>query len=138
MTCYFRHIKHVFEKAEIEITNANKQEVDRIIHGIVGVKYSNCPDTSRSEKENSRKRGRLGIQAQRRMEKTRIVLRVHNKKRIEITRLLFRFRLHFLHRFTTTYQVTHGTTAWIINHHDKTAFITLVFGTFLGHTIPPP
>jgi hypothetical protein len=45
VTCYFRHIKHVFEKAEIEITNANKQEVDRIIHGIVGVKYSNCPDT---------------------------------------------------------------------------------------------
>lgn len=51
VTCYFRHIKHVFEKAEIEITNANKQEVDKIIHGIVGVKYSNCPDTWREVKK---------------------------------------------------------------------------------------
>ncbi len=42
MTCYFRHLKQVFEKAGIEITQANKQEIDRIIHNIVNVKYKNC------------------------------------------------------------------------------------------------
>ncbi len=43
MTCYFRHLKQVFEKAGIEITQANKQEIDRIIHTMVNVKYKNCP-----------------------------------------------------------------------------------------------
>ncbi len=43
MTCYFRQLKQVFEKAEIEITGENKREIDRVIHGIVGVEYKNCP-----------------------------------------------------------------------------------------------
>ena len=43
MTCYFRHIKHVFEKADIEVTPKNRQEIDKIIHGLVGVNYKNCP-----------------------------------------------------------------------------------------------
>ena len=43
MTCYFRHLKQVFEKAGIEVTQANKQEIDRIIHNIVNVKYKHCP-----------------------------------------------------------------------------------------------
>ncbi|MBN1357904.1 hypothetical protein JW988_03955 [Candidatus Bathyarchaeota archaeon] len=45
MTCYFRHLKHVFEKAGIEITPTNKKEIDRIIHDIVSVNYKNCPAT---------------------------------------------------------------------------------------------
>jgi len=43
MTCYFRHLKQVFEKAGIEVTNENKREIDKVIHAIVGVDYQNCP-----------------------------------------------------------------------------------------------
>lgn len=43
MTCYFRHLQNVFEKAGIEVTSENKREIDRLIHGIVGVNYKNCP-----------------------------------------------------------------------------------------------
>jgi hypothetical protein len=43
MTCYFRHLNEVFKKAGIEVTSQNRQDVDRIIHDIVGVDYKNCP-----------------------------------------------------------------------------------------------
>lgn len=42
MTCYFRHIQHVFKKAGVLVTSENKREIDRVIHGVVGVKYKNC------------------------------------------------------------------------------------------------
>lgn len=42
MTCYFRHLHEVFKKAGIEVTGENKREVDKAIHGIVGVEYKNC------------------------------------------------------------------------------------------------
>ena len=45
MTCYFRHLQQIFKKAGIEVTNENKREIDRVIHGIVGVDYKNCPAT---------------------------------------------------------------------------------------------
>lgn len=51
MTCYFRHLKEVFEKAGIEVTSQNRQEVDRIIHGIVSVDYKNCPAAWREVKK---------------------------------------------------------------------------------------
>lgn len=38
VTCYFRHLREIFEKAGIEVTEANKREIDRVIHEIVGVK----------------------------------------------------------------------------------------------------
>lgn len=50
MTCYFRHIQRIFEKAGIEVTGDNKREIDRVIHSIVGVQYKNCPDTWREVK----------------------------------------------------------------------------------------
>jgi hypothetical protein len=50
MTCYFRHLKEVFKKADIEVTPENRQEVDKIIHGIVGVDYKNCPAAWRQVK----------------------------------------------------------------------------------------
>jgi ribosomal protein L17 len=50
MTCYFRHLNQVFEKADIEVTPANKKEIDRIIHDIVGVNYKNCPAAWRQVK----------------------------------------------------------------------------------------
>jgi len=43
VTCYFRHLQQIFKKAGIEVTNENKREIDRVIHGIVGVDYKNCP-----------------------------------------------------------------------------------------------
>lgn len=51
MTCYFRHLQDVFRKAGIVITNENKKEVDRAIHGIVGVQYKDCPATWREVKK---------------------------------------------------------------------------------------
>ncbi len=49
MTCYFRHLAQVFEKAGM-VTSQNRQEIDRIIHDIVGVKYKNCPAAWRQVK----------------------------------------------------------------------------------------
>jgi hypothetical protein len=51
VTCYFRHIKQIFIKAGIEVTDGNKREIDRVIHDIVGVDYKNCPDTWREVKK---------------------------------------------------------------------------------------
>jgi hypothetical protein len=45
MTCYFRHLKPIFEKAEISITNENKKHIDKKIHQIVGIEYKNCSAT---------------------------------------------------------------------------------------------
>jgi hypothetical protein len=51
MTCYFRHLKPIFEKAEIIITKENKKDIDRIIHSIVGVEFKNCPATWKEVKK---------------------------------------------------------------------------------------
>lgn len=51
MTCYFRHIQHVFKNAGIEVTKENKRDIDRVIHKIVGVEYKNCPATWREVKK---------------------------------------------------------------------------------------
>jgi hypothetical protein len=51
MTCYFRHLKGIFEEAGIQVTTENKREIDKVIHGIVGVKYRNCGDTWREVKK---------------------------------------------------------------------------------------
>lgn len=51
MTCYFRHIQYLFEKAGIEVTKENRREIDKIIHNIVGVEYKNCPATWREVKQ---------------------------------------------------------------------------------------
>ena len=51
MTCYFRHLKDVFKRAGIEVTNENKREIDRVIHGIVGVDYKDCSATWREVKK---------------------------------------------------------------------------------------
>jgi len=51
MTCYFRHLKTIFEKTGITITKENKQDVDRVIHSIVGVEYKNCSATWKEVKK---------------------------------------------------------------------------------------
>lgn len=39
MTCYYRHMKDVFERAGIAVTSENRKEIDKVIHAIVGVEY---------------------------------------------------------------------------------------------------
>lgn len=51
VTCYFRHLQHVFEKAGVEVTSENKREIDKIIHGIVRVEHKNCPATGKEVKK---------------------------------------------------------------------------------------
>jgi hypothetical protein len=50
MTCYFRHLKTFFKKAGIKITSENRREIDKVIHGIVGIEYKKCPATWREVK----------------------------------------------------------------------------------------
>ena len=51
MTCYFRHLKRVFEKTGITVTKENKRDIDRIIHNIIGIDYKNCPETWKKVKK---------------------------------------------------------------------------------------
>jgi hypothetical protein len=51
LTCYFRHLKEFFAEAGITITKGNKKDVDRVIHGIVGVEYKNCSATWKEVKK---------------------------------------------------------------------------------------
>ncbi len=43
MSCYFRHLKEVMAEAGIEVTPANRKEVDRVLHEVAGVDYKDCP-----------------------------------------------------------------------------------------------
>ena len=51
MTCYFRHLNEIFEKAGVKVTKENKKDVDRAIHSIVGTSYKNCPATWKEVKK---------------------------------------------------------------------------------------
>ncbi len=51
VTCYFKHLKDIFEVAEINVTKENKREIDKIIHDIVGIKYKDCSATWREVKK---------------------------------------------------------------------------------------
>lgn len=51
MTRYFRHLGEVFRKAGIVVTKENRLEIDKAIHGIVGVEYHNCPVAWREVKK---------------------------------------------------------------------------------------
>ncbi len=50
MSCYFRHLKDVFDAAGIEITRENKKTVDAAVHALLGVGYKDCPTTWRAFK----------------------------------------------------------------------------------------
>ena len=51
MTCYMRHLNVLFKKAGITITKENKKDIDRAIHGIVGIEYKNCSATWKEVKK---------------------------------------------------------------------------------------
>ncbi len=51
MSCYFRHMKDILMDAGIEVTPANKKQVDQAIHTIVDVNYKDCPTTWKNLKQ---------------------------------------------------------------------------------------
>jgi len=51
MSCYFRHIKDIFDEIDIEISPSNKKKVDQLIHDIVGAEYKNCSEAWSKLKE---------------------------------------------------------------------------------------
>lgn len=51
MTCYFRHLRTVFEEAGIPVTKENRKKIDKAIHDIVGVDYKNCSETWKQVKD---------------------------------------------------------------------------------------
>ena len=51
MSCYIRHLKDILEEAGIEVKPANKKDIDRALHEIVGVTYKDCPGAWRSLKK---------------------------------------------------------------------------------------
>ena len=51
MSCYLRHLKDIIEETGIEVTSANRKQIDQAIHQIVGVTYKNCPETWKKLKQ---------------------------------------------------------------------------------------
>jgi hypothetical protein len=51
MSCYFRHMKDVFESIGIDINAENKKDIDKAIHKIVGTEYKDCSLTWKKVKE---------------------------------------------------------------------------------------
>ncbi len=45
MSCYFRHLKDIFQELGITVTQENKKAVDHAIHRLVSVSYKNCSPT---------------------------------------------------------------------------------------------
>ena len=43
MSCYFRHLKEIFDEAGIEVTSINRKQGDQSINQIVGITYKDCP-----------------------------------------------------------------------------------------------
>ena len=44
MSCYFRHLKDLLAEAGVEVTPANKKQVDQALHEMVGVAHKDCPN----------------------------------------------------------------------------------------------
>jgi len=71
------------------------------------------------------------------MEKTRITCSVNKCQRNLLLSLglgfclRFSFFLHWFHGFSTAHYVTGGTTAGVVNNHDKSTLFTLVLLTLL-------
>jgi hypothetical protein len=51
MTCYFRHLNGIFQKAGIIVTKENRQQIDIIIHNLVKAKDKNCSETWKEVKK---------------------------------------------------------------------------------------
>jgi hypothetical protein len=54
VSCYFRHLKQIFEQAGVEVTKDNRQILDQAIHRFLGVEYKDCSPTWKAFKERIR------------------------------------------------------------------------------------
>jgi len=45
MSCYLRHLNGLLSEAGIEVTQANRKDIDRVIHEALGIEYKDCPAT---------------------------------------------------------------------------------------------
>ena len=52
MSCYFRQLKDLLDEAGIEVTPGNREQIDQIVHQLVGVTYKDCPQTWKAIKQN--------------------------------------------------------------------------------------
>ena len=52
MSCYFRHMKNLLDKAGIEVTPSNKRKIDQAFRQIVSVTYRDCPTTWKKLKQD--------------------------------------------------------------------------------------
>ena len=44
MSCYFRHLKEIFQEAGIEVTPASRKQIDLTIHQLIGIDTNeHCP-----------------------------------------------------------------------------------------------
>ena len=51
MSCYFRHMKDLFNEAGIVVGPGNKEQIDQTIHRLVGTSYKDCPATWKALKQ---------------------------------------------------------------------------------------
>jgi len=47
LTCYFRHLEEVFQKAGISVTSENRREIGRVVQSVVKMEGKHCPDVWR-------------------------------------------------------------------------------------------
>lgn len=52
MSCYFRHLKEIFDSGGIEVTKDNRKKVNEAIHKLLKVKYKDCSQTWKKIKED--------------------------------------------------------------------------------------
>ncbi|MDY6917561.1 MAG: hypothetical protein SVP26_06390 [Chloroflexota bacterium] len=52
MSCYLRHISDVLGEAGIEVTPANRKQIDQAIHQMVDVHYKDCPTAWKKLKQD--------------------------------------------------------------------------------------
>lgn len=51
MSCYFRHLKPVFEEAGITVTPDNRKRIDQVMHQLVHIDYKECPSAWKALKQ---------------------------------------------------------------------------------------
>ncbi|MFC2068025.1 hypothetical protein ACFLTP_03320 [Chloroflexota bacterium] len=53
MSCYFRNLRDILNKAGIQVTASNKKQIDKAIHDTVEVTYKDCPTTWKKLKQEA-------------------------------------------------------------------------------------
>jgi len=51
VTCYFRHLGEIFQKAGIAVTSQNRKEIDKVMQRLVGMDGKHCPEVWREVKK---------------------------------------------------------------------------------------